>query len=146
MIDHGSSSTWGQVLLDPNYRPKNVFNSNKNIGVLIFGFIEFSPKHMVEAAEPPQPNFGPHYRWFRVIDRSRRSIHDQVDYWEGSLQLLYHKFSLTMIDHGSRRTLGPGPSRFRLRIQKHDLLPLKQDCPTTVCFIKFLPTCTVEAV
>jgi hypothetical protein len=101
---------------------------------------------MVEAAEPPQPNFGPHYPWFRVIDRSRRSRHDQVDYWEGSLQLLYHKFSLTMIDHGSRRTLGPGPSRFRLQIQKHDPLPLKQDCPTTVCFIKFLPTCTVEAV
>jgi hypothetical protein len=49
-----------QVLLDPDYRPKNVFHSNKNTGVCdILSFIMFSPKHTVEAAEPPRPILGP---------------------------------------------------------------------------------------
>ncbi len=35
-----------QVLLDPDYRPKNVLHSNKNTGVCyILSFIMFSPKH-----------------------------------------------------------------------------------------------------
>jgi hypothetical protein len=121
-----------QVLLDPDYRPKNVFCSNKNTGVCyMLSFIMFSPKHTVEAAEPPQSYFGPHYSWFCVRARSRKSRHDQVDFWEGTLQLNYNKLSLTMIDHGSRRTWGPGPSRSRLQTQKHDLPTLKQTFPTT---------------
>ena len=69
-----------------------------------------------------------------------------------------------MIDHGSRSTRGPGPSRCGLWAQKHDLPPLKQDCclgglggqdPTKLtigkaqynfCFMKFSPSGTVEAV
>ena len=47
-----------QVLLDPDYRPKNVLHSNKNTGVCyILSFIMFSPKHT--AAEPPHPILGP---------------------------------------------------------------------------------------
>jgi len=52
------------------------------------------------------------------LDRMAGS--DQVDYWEGALQLLYNKLSLKMIDHGSRSIWGPGPSRSRLQAQKHD--------------------------
>jgi hypothetical protein len=70
-----------QVLLDPDYRPKNVFHSYYNTGMFyILIFIMLSPKHMVEAAEPPQSHFGPHYPWFWVRARSRRSRPDQVDY------------------------------------------------------------------
>jgi hypothetical protein len=47
-----------QVLLDPDYRPKNVLHSNKNTGVCyILSFIMFSPKHT--AAKPPHPILGP---------------------------------------------------------------------------------------
>ena len=107
-------------------------NSNKNTVVFyILSFIMFSPKHTVEAAEPPQSYFGPHYPWFCVRAMSRKSRHDQVDFWEGTLQLYYNKLSLKMIDHGSRSTWGSGPSRSRLQAQKYDLPPLKQTFRTT---------------
>ena len=65
-----------QVLLHPDYRQKNVLHSNKNSGVCyIFGFIKFS-KHTLKAAEPPESHLGPHYPWFRVRVRSRRSRPD----------------------------------------------------------------------
>jgi hypothetical protein len=51
-----------------------------------------------------------------------------------------------MIDHGSRSTWGPGPSRSRLQAQKYDPPPTKTDWPYNFCFIKFLPTLMVEAV
>ena len=51
-----------------------------------------------------------------------------------------------MIDHGSRSTWGPGPSRSRLGSQKYDLPPTKMVLPYNFCFIKFLPSLTVEAV
>ena len=70
-----------QVLLDPDYRPKNVFHSNKNTGVCyILSFIMFSPKHTFEAAEPPQSYFWAHYPWFCVRARSRKSRYNQVDF------------------------------------------------------------------
>ncbi len=48
-----------EVLLDPDYRTKNVFHSNKNTGVCyILSVIMFSPKHT--AAEPPLPILGPY--------------------------------------------------------------------------------------
>jgi hypothetical protein len=47
------------------------------------------------------------------------------------LHLLFNKLCLKMTDHGSRSTWGPGPSRSGLWAQKYDLLPLKQDWPTT---------------
>jgi hypothetical protein len=105
-------------------------HSNKNTVVFyILNFIMFSP-HTVEAAEPPQSYLGPHYPWFCVRARSRKSRHDQVDFWEGTLQLYHNKLSLKMIDHGFRSTWGPGPSRSQLQTQKHDLPPLKQTFPT----------------
>jgi len=45
---------------------------------------------------------------------------DQINYWEGALQLLFYKRCLKMIDHGSRSTRGPGPSRSRLWMLKCD--------------------------
>ena len=97
-----------QVLLDPDYRPKNVFHSNKNTGVCyILSFIMFSPKHT--GAEPTHPILGPHYPWFYVRAKSRKLRRDQVDIWEGTLQLYYNKLSLKMIDRGSRSTWGPSP-------------------------------------
>jgi hypothetical protein len=79
--------------------------------------------------------------------RSRRSITDKVCYWEGALQLWFNKVCQKIIDHGSRSTRGPDPSRSGLWAQKHDPPPLKQDWATTfVLFIKFSPGCTVETV
>ncbi len=58
MINHGSRSTWG--FLDPDYRPKNVFHSNKNTGVCnILSFIMFSPKHMLRLQSHPIPFWAP---------------------------------------------------------------------------------------
>jgi len=51
-----------------------------------------------------------------------------------------------MIDLGSRSTWGPGPSRSVLRGQKYDPPPTKTYLPYNFCFIKFLPSLTVEAV
>ncbi len=52
-----------------------------------------------------------------------------------------------MIDHGSRSTWGPGPSRSRLGSQKYDPPPPpKMVLPYNFCLIKFLPSLTVEAV
>jgi hypothetical protein len=78
-----------------------------------------------------RPCLGPPDPWFRVKARCRRSRPDQVDYWEGLLHLLYNKMCLKTIDHGSRSTWGPGPSRSRFRAQKYDRPPLKQTFPTT---------------
>jgi hypothetical protein len=38
---------------------------------------------------------------------------DALHYWKGALQLLFYKLYLKMIDHGSRSTWDPGPSRSR---------------------------------
>jgi hypothetical protein len=123
----GPRSFWIQIT-----GQKMCFTPTKNTGVCyILSFIMFSPKHTVEAAEPPQSYFGPHYPWFCVRARSRKSRHDQVDFWEGTVQLYYNKLPPKMIDHGSRSTWGPGPSRSELRAQKYDLPPLKQTFPTT---------------
>ncbi len=51
-----------------------------------------------------------------------------------------------MIDHGSRSTWGPGPSRSGFRAQKYDLPPLKQTFPTTFVSLNFFPSLTVAAV
>jgi hypothetical protein len=69
---------------------------------------------------------------------------EQVDYWEGALQLLYNKISLKIIDHGSRSTWAqvlPDPD---FGAQKYDPLT-KTDLPYNF-FMKFLPSLTVEAV
>jgi len=87
---------------------------------------------MAEAVDAPHTLFrAPPDPWFRVRARSRRPRPDPVDFWEGSLQLLFNNLCLEMIDHGSESTCGPDPSRSRLWAQKHVMPPLKQDCPTT---------------
>jgi hypothetical protein len=58
-----------------------------------------------------RPYLGPPDPWFRVKARFRRSRPDQVDNCEGVLHLLYNKICLKIIDHGSKSTWGPGPSR-----------------------------------
>jgi hypothetical protein len=130
MIVHGSRSTLGPGPFDSGQ--KMCFTPTKTLVCYIYGFIKLPPKHTVEAAEPPQSHFEPQYLWFRVRAWSGRSGPNHVDYWEGALQLLFNKLSLKMIDRGSRSTWGPGPSRFRLPTQKHNLPTLKQDWPTTV--------------
>ncbi len=46
---------------------------------------------MVEAAEPPQPPFGPPDPQIRVKSKSRRLKPNKVDYWKGALQCLFYK-------------------------------------------------------
>ena len=97
-----------------------------------FSFIKFLPSRTVEAVDALQNLFRPPPdSWLRVMARSRRSITAKVCYWEGALQLWFNKICLKMIDHGSRSTWGPGPSRSGLRAQNYNLHPLKQIFPTT---------------
>ncbi len=93
----------------------------------------------------PRPCLGPSDPWCRVRARSRRSRPDQVDYWEGGLQLLFIKLCLKMIDHGSSSTWGPGPSRSGLWAQKY-YSPTKMVLPYNFGFINFLPSLTFEAI
>ena len=86
---------------------------------------------MVEAVDSLQTMFRAPNPRFRVKAWCRRPRPDQVDYWEGVLHLLYNKVCLKTIDHGSRSTWGPGPSRSGFRAQKYDPLPLKQTFPTS---------------
>ncbi len=113
------------VLTDLDDGYKNVITPNKMEVLFNICFINFLPSHKVEAIEPPQPPFGPPYPQIRVKSKSRWLKPDQVNYWEGALQLLLYKLCLKMIDHSSRSKLGPGPSRSGLMIPKCDLPPLK---------------------
>ena len=76
-----------------------------------FCFVKFLPSFMLEAVKPPDLILGPPDPRFRVRSKARRLRPDQVNYWEGALQLLFNKLCLKIIDHGSRSTWGPGPSR-----------------------------------
>ena len=51
-----------------------------------------------------------------------------------------------MIDHGSRSTWGPGPSRSGLGSEKYDLPPTKTVLPYNFCIIEILPSLMVMAV
>jgi hypothetical protein len=97
-----------------------------------FCFIKFSPSGTVEAVDAVQTLFRAPDPWFWARARSRRSRPDKVYYWEGALKFWFNKLCQKTIDHGSRSTRGPGPSRSGLWAQKkHDLPALKKDCPTT---------------
>ena len=52
---------------------------------------------MVEAVDFLQTLFRAPNSLFRVKARCRRSRHDQVDYWEGVLHLLYNKICLKQL-------------------------------------------------
>jgi hypothetical protein len=71
---------------------------------------------MAEAAEPLQPHFGPPDTRFLVRSNARMLRIDQVDYWEGALQLLSNKLCLKMIEHGSRSTRQTVPRSFWIQI------------------------------
>ncbi len=62
------------------------------------------------------------------------------------LHLLFNKLGLKMIGHDSRSTWSQGPSRSGLWAQKYYPPPTKTDLPYNFCFIKVLPSLTVEAV
>jgi hypothetical protein len=116
----GNDWPWLQKHMGPRslwLQAKKVFTPTKTLACHIFDFIKFSPKHTVEAAEPPQSYFWSNYPWFRVRARSKRSRPHQVDYLDGALQHLYNEHSLKIIDHGSRSPRGPGPSKSRLQAQ-----------------------------
>ncbi len=53
------------------------------------------------------------------------------------LHLLFNKLCQKMIDHGSRSTRGPSPSRSRLGLQKYDPPQLKWSFPTTFVKLNF---------
>ncbi len=85
----------------------------------------------------PRACLGPPDPLFRVRARSRRLRPGQVDYFEGALKLLFNKLCLKMIDHGSRSTWGPGPSRSGLGSQNNDPPPPpKMVFPYNFCFNK----------
>ncbi len=93
----------------------------KNGGALQLLFYNFLPSHVVEAAEPPHPHFGPLDPQIRVKSMSRRLKPDQVDYWEGALQCWFYQLCLKMVDHSSHfGTPDPG---FRVRSKASRLWP-----------------------
>jgi len=94
----------------------------------------------------PRTCLGAPDSWLRVMARSRRSIPDKVCYWEGALQLWFTKLCQKMIDHGSRSTRGPGPSRSRYYGPKNMICSTKAGLAYNFCLIKFSPSCTTEAV
>jgi hypothetical protein len=91
-----------------------------------------------------RPCLGPLDPWFRVRARFRRSRPDKVYYWEGALKFWFNKLCQKMIDHDSRSTWGPGPSRSGLASQKY-APPPKTVLPYNFCLIKFSHSSTVEA-
>ncbi len=147
-----------------------MFHSNKNTGVCyILSFIMFSPKHTVSLQQKhwcvlhlkfyyvftkthswgcraTPILFWAHYPWFCVRARSRKSRHDQVDLWEGTLQLYYNKISLKMIDLWLKKHMGPRSFKIQIADPKTWSTPTKTRLAYNICFIKFLPSCTVEAV
>jgi hypothetical protein len=132
LIDHCSKNTYGPMSFQIWMMGPKMWSSPNKMEVLFNNcFINLLPSHTVEAIEPPQPPFGPPDPQIRVKSKSRWLKRDQVNYWEGALQLLFYKLYLKMIDQGSRSKWGPGPSRSRLVIQKCDPPPLKLGHPTT---------------
>jgi hypothetical protein len=132
MIDHGSRSTWGPGPSRSRLRAQKTWSAPTKTGLAYNScFIKYSPSCTVEAVDALQTLFRVPDPWFKARARSRRSRTYQVDYWEGALQLLCNKLCLKMIDHGSRSTWGPGPSRSGLASQKYDRPPLKWSFPTT---------------
>jgi hypothetical protein len=132
MIDHSSKKYMGPMsFLVQILGPKMCYAPTKSWMLCNFCFEKFLPSFMLEAVEPPDPILVPLDPGFRVWSKAKRLRPNQVNYWEGALQLLFYKLCLKMIYHGSRSTWGPGPSRSRLQIQKCDLPPLKLGRPTT---------------
>ncbi len=116
------------VLLDLHDGSKMWSAPNKMEVLFNICFKFFLPSHIVEAIEPPQPLFEPPDPMIRVKSKSRWLKPDEVDYWEGALQCLFYKLCLNMIDHSSRSTWGPCPSRSRFWVQRCVLPLLNHGC------------------
>jgi hypothetical protein len=99
--------------------------------------INVLPSHVVEAAEPPQPNINIPDPLIRVKAKSRGLKTDQVDFCEGALPRLLYKLCLKMIDYSSGGTWGPGPSRSRFLWQKMCYDPTKSWMLYYFCFVNF---------
>jgi hypothetical protein len=99
MIDNCSRLHGAKVLPDPDFGSKNVLSPNHGCSIFFVIFLKICT---VEAAQLPGPHFWPPDLGFRV--KARRLRPDQVNYWEGTLQLLFHKLCMEMIGHGSRST------------------------------------------
>ncbi len=86
---------------------------------------------------PPDPGF-------RVRSKARGLRPDQVNYWEGALQLF---FLLTLPDNDwplLQKYMGPRSFQIQIRDQKMWSVPTKTGMPYNFCFIKFLQSQTVE--
>ena len=89
-----------------------------------------------------RPSLGPPDPWFRVKARFRRSRPDQGDYCEGVLHILYNKICMKMIDHDSRSTWGPGPSRSsRVKDRSRRSRPDQVDYWEGVLHILYIKSC-----
>ena len=145
MFNHGSRSTWGPGPSGSRLQAKKcVTLQQKHWCVLHLKFYYVFTKTHGCRATPS--HFGPHYPWFCVRAKSRKLRRDLVDLWEGTLQLYYNKLSLKMIDRGSRSTRGPKSIKIQIAEPKTWSAPTKTGLAYNFCFIKFLPSCTVEAV
>jgi len=83
--------------------------------------INVLPSHVVEAAEPPQPNINIPDPLIRVTDKSGRLKPDKFNYQESALQLLFYKLCVKMIDHNSRSAWVPGPSRSEFWVKNYSM-------------------------
>ena len=106
MINHGSRSTWGPGPSGSRLQAKKcVTLQQKHWCVLHFKFYYVFTKTHGCRATPS--HFGPHYPWFCVRAKSRKSRRDQVDFWEDTLQfniINFHWKWLTMAPeaHGAQ--------------------------------------------
>jgi hypothetical protein len=130
MIDHSSRSTWGPGPSRSRFWVQKCVMPLLNHGwsitfVLLFCKV-FAKLHAWDVRATLTPFWVP-WPGLRVRSKAWRLTTDQVDFWVGALQLLFYKLCLKMIDHSSRNTWGPGPSRYRLGTQKCDLPPQKRD-------------------
>jgi hypothetical protein len=82
---------------------------------------------------------------YKVTLSKGKGICVGVNTWTTLLQLLCNKLCLKVLDHGSRSTWAqvlPDPD-YRQKIWS---APTKTDLPYNFCFMRFLPSITVETV
>ena len=101
---------------------KMCFTPTKTLVCYILSFIMFSPKHTVEAAEPPQSYFWAHYPWFCVRARSRKSRYNEVDFGT----VLYNFIIINF--HWKWLTMAPEAHGAQV-LQDSDCRPKNMICP-----------------
>ncbi len=145
MIDHSSQSTLGPDPSRSRFRVQRcvMLPSTKSWMLYNFCFVKFLPSCMVEAAEPSWPHFGPARSWvygFRVRSKAWRLRLDQINYWEGAVQLLFRNDWPWLQKYMGHRS-------FRIQIMdlKMWCAPTKTGMPYNFCFIKFSPSQMVES-